>query len=171
MAAAGLTILAQCSHIWHLEGQRPVTGLTHNLPKFKIDVVSLSGSLASTQLPSNLALGNYLTRHEIIALHLAKSLGGAEFYPACSQLTVGASGTGVPDPLGGHLPGACSDNDPGIFDSQVFDACAPYIHLPRSSCRCICERWHFHSWKRNHNRIFKGNGNPDRWCHWDIDDV
>ncbi|EDR06657.1 glycoside hydrolase family 61 protein [Laccaria bicolor S238N-H82] len=114
---------------------------------------------------------SYLTRHEIIALHLAKSLGGAEFYPACSQLMVGASGTGVPDPLGGHLPGACSDNDPGIFDSQVFDACAPYIHLPRSSCRCICERWHFHSWKRNHDRIFKGNGNPDRWCHWDIDDV
>lgn len=87
----------------------------------------MNGSLASVQLPSNLAPGNYLVRHEIIALHLATALGGAEFYPACSQLTVGGSGTGVPDPSElVSLPGAYSDNDPGIFDPQVFDASAPY---------------------------------------------
>ncbi|EDR06919.1 glycoside hydrolase family 61 protein [Laccaria bicolor S238N-H82] len=52
------------------------------------------------QLPSNLAPGNYFVCHEIIALHLATSLSGAEFYPACLQLMVGASGTEVPDPSG-----------------------------------------------------------------------
>lgn len=87
----------------------------------------MSGSLANVKLPSNLAPGNYLVRHEIIALHLATSQGGAEFYPACSQLTVGGSGTGVPDASElVSLPGAYSDNDPGIFDPKVFDASAPY---------------------------------------------
>ncbi|EDR05413.1 glycoside hydrolase family 61 protein [Laccaria bicolor S238N-H82] len=66
-----------------------------------------------------------------MALHLAISLGGAEFYPTCSQLTVGASGTGVPDPSGlVNLPGAYSDNDPGIFYSQMFDASAPKDTFP-----------------------------------------
>ncbi|EDR07567.1 uncharacterized protein LACBIDRAFT_298625 [Laccaria bicolor S238N-H82] len=61
-----------------------------------------------------------------MALHLTTSLGGAVFYPTCLRLTVGALGTGVPDPLGlVSLPGTYSDNDSGIFYSQMFDASAP----------------------------------------------
>ncbi|KAJ7060799.1 glycosyl hydrolase family 61-domain-containing protein [Mycena amicta] len=67
-------------------------------------------------LPSTLAPGNYLIRHEIIALHLATEEGGAEFYLSCTQLRVGGSGTGTPtaDELV-ELPGTYSDTDPGIF--------------------------------------------------------
>ena len=85
------------------------------------------GGVANASLPKNLAAGNYLVRHEIIALHLANSFGGAEFYPACAQIKVGGSETGAPTPDElVSIPGAYNDNDPGIFDPNVFDATAPY---------------------------------------------
>ncbi|KAJ7246925.1 glycoside hydrolase family 61 protein [Mycena rebaudengoi] len=82
---------------------------------------------ANVTLPSNLAPGAYLIRHEIIALHLADTPGGAEFYPSCSQIRVGGSGTGAPKPEElVSLPGAYSDTDPGIL-VNVFDGAAkPY---------------------------------------------
>lgn len=67
-------------------------------------------------------------RHEIIALHLATQRGMAEFYPACSQLRVGGSGTGKPDASElVSLPGAYSDDDPGIYDPNVYDPSSPYV--------------------------------------------
>jgi len=88
----------------------------------------VTGGVASATIPSNLAPGNYLIRHEIIALHLATSFNGAEFYPGCAQLRVGGSQTGVPkDSDLVSLPGVYSDNDPGIFDPSVFDNNAKYV--------------------------------------------
>ncbi|KAH9475799.1 Cellulose-growth-specific protein [Psilocybe cubensis] len=87
-----------------------------------------NGQTVSVNLPKTLAPGNYILRHEIIALHLATSKGGAEFYEGCSQLRVGGSQTGAP--AAGDLvslPGAYSDSDPGIFDPSVFDPSAKYI--------------------------------------------
>ncbi|KAJ6551904.1 glycosyl hydrolase family 61-domain-containing protein [Mycena capillaripes] len=83
---------------------------------------------ANVTLPANIAPGAYLIRHEIIALHLATVKGGAEFYPSCSQIRVGGSGTGVPkDSELVSLPGAYSDTDPGILVPDVFDSPpAPY---------------------------------------------
>lgn len=87
-----------------------------------------NGGVASVKIPANLAPGNYLIRHEIIALHLGTSLGGAEFYPGCAQLKVGGSGSGVPKASElVKIPGAYSDNDPGIFDRDVFNVNAPYV--------------------------------------------
>ncbi|KAJ7622124.1 glycoside hydrolase, partial [Roridomyces roridus] len=74
------------------------------------------GSPASFTLPSNLKAGNYLLRHEIIALHTAQSLGGAEFYPDCAQITVTGDGTGAPTPSElVSLPGAYKASDAGIL--------------------------------------------------------
>lgn len=92
-----------------------------------VQIDLFNGGAASVQVPENIASGNYLMRHEIIALHLATSFNGAEFYPGCIQLSVGGSGNGVPrDSDLVKLPGAYSDNDPGIFDPNVFDSSAPY---------------------------------------------
>jgi len=79
-------------------------------------------------LPVTLASGNYVIRHEIIALHNAIAEGGAEFYPACTQLRVGGSQTGAPtaDELV-SFPGAYSDTDPGIWDKSSFDPRVEYI--------------------------------------------
>ena len=96
-------------------------------PHFIISLI-VNGGNATASLPSTLAAGKYLLRHEIIALHLATSLGGAEFYPACAQIQVGGSETGgpTPDELV-SIPGAYHDDDPGIFDPQVFNTSAPYV--------------------------------------------
>ncbi|KAJ7140791.1 glycosyl hydrolase family 61-domain-containing protein [Mycena epipterygia] len=75
-----------------------------------------TGAPASVTLPSNLKAGNYLLRHEIIALHTAQSVGGAEFYPNCAQLTVTGSGSGAP--AASELvtfPGAYKATHPGIL--------------------------------------------------------
>ncbi|KAJ3712960.1 glycosyl hydrolase family 61-domain-containing protein [Lentinula raphanica] len=80
----------------------------------------MEGFPANVTLPSKLAPGNYLIRHEILGLQGAVSVGGAEFYPACSQLKVGGSQTGGPtDDELVLLPGAYSDTDPGIYDPNV----------------------------------------------------
>ena len=77
-------------------------------------------------LPTQVAPGGYLVRHEIIALQLAVSLGGAEFYPSCTQILVGGSQTGTPNQTV-SFPGAYNDNDPGIYDPSVYDNSSPYI--------------------------------------------
>lgn len=86
----------------------------------------MNGQVASVQLPSNLAPGNYLIRHEIIALHLSSDYGGAEFYPSCSQIRVGGNGNGRPSPNElVTFPGAYSDTDSGIL-LNAFDNNAVY---------------------------------------------
>ena len=89
---------------------------------------SVNGADARAPLPKNIAPGNYLVRHEIIALHLATTKGKAEFYPSCSQIKVDGNQTGAPN--ANELvtfPGGYSDDDPGIFDTNVFDPTATYI--------------------------------------------
>jgi hypothetical protein len=87
-----------------------------------------NGGVASVRIPTDLAPGNYLIRHDIIALHLGTSVGGAEFYPGCAQLKLGGSGSGVPKASElVKFPGAYSDNDPGIFAPNVFNVGALYV--------------------------------------------
>ncbi|XP_014554032.1 lytic polysaccharide monooxygenase [Bipolaris victoriae FI3] len=52
-----------------------------------------NGFKASVKLPSKLAAGNYVVRHEIIALHGGSSPNGAQLYPQCINIKVGGSGT------------------------------------------------------------------------------
>lgn len=88
----------------------------------------MNGAPAVVKIPKTLASGNYLIRHEIIALHLAETKGKAEFYPSCAQLHVGGSQTGAPKASElVSLPGAYSDNDPGIFTHSAFDRRVPYV--------------------------------------------
>ncbi|KAG9029192.1 hypothetical protein FS837_003607 [Tulasnella sp. UAMH 9824] len=70
----------------------------------------------SMKLPDNLAAGNYLMRHEVIALHNAQSEGLAEFYPSCVQLTIsgGSAKANFPSDTV-DFPGAYSATDPGIL--------------------------------------------------------
>jgi hypothetical protein len=64
-------------------------------------------------IPASLAPGNYLIRHELLALHQANA---PQFYAECAQLVV--SGSGTASPSGEYLaniPGYASQNDPGIM--------------------------------------------------------
>ena len=73
-----------------------------------------TGAPANVTIPENLKAGNYLLRHELIALQGAQAEGGAEFYPSCVQMTIGGSGTGTPSTTV-SFPGAYSASDPGIL--------------------------------------------------------
>ena len=80
----------------------------------------MNGKSYSTNIPNGLASGQYLIRHEIIALHLAVTMGGAEFYPSCSQVNVRGSQVSVASANElVSFPGAYSDSDPGIYDPNV----------------------------------------------------
>ncbi|KAK4447176.1 putative glycoside hydrolase [Podospora aff. communis PSN243] len=68
----------------------------------------------SFKVPTNIPSGNYLVRVESIALHLAQSPGGAQFYISCGQVKVTGGGTGTPGPLVA-FPGAYKANDPGLI--------------------------------------------------------
>jgi hypothetical protein len=48
------------------------------------------------QIPSNIAPGNYVLRHEIIALHSGGQANGAQNYPQCFNLQITGSGTATP---------------------------------------------------------------------------
>lgn len=72
----------------------------------------VGGNKGWTSKIPNLAPGNYLIRHELIALHQANN---PQFYAECAQLQVTGSGTGVAS--GSYLasiPGYVSQNDPTI---------------------------------------------------------
>lgn len=80
-------------------------------------------------IPSCLADGFYLVRHEIIAVFVASSYPGAQLYPGCHQLNVtGGGSTTVSDNLVA-FPGAYSPTDPGI----VWDSSSTTYPVPGPS--------------------------------------
>ena len=79
-----------------------------------ISLLTEKGGSFSLVLPKTLKAGDYLVRHEIIALHLAADQGGAEFYPSCTQIRLEGSGSDVVQDTV-SLPGAYKDTDPGIL--------------------------------------------------------
>lgn len=93
---------------------------------FQQDV--MNGAPVSFTLPENLAPGNYLLRHEIIALHLAPK---AEFYPSCTQIKVGGNKNGVPKASElVSFPGAYKDSDSGITGKGIYSGRASDYQMP-----------------------------------------
>ncbi|KAL8995208.1 MAG: hypothetical protein Q9169_004996 [Polycauliona sp. 2 TL-2023] len=65
------------------------------------DLIAANNSWTVT-IPKNVAPGNYVLRHEIIALHSANLADGAQNYPQCINLKVTGAGT---DELASGTPG------------------------------------------------------------------
>ncbi|ORY70902.1 endoglucanase IV precursor [Pseudomassariella vexata] len=84
----------------------------------------------SYTIPSCLSAGNYLVRHEIIALHAAYSYPGAQFYPGCHQLKVTGGGSTTPSDLVA-FPGAYKGSDAGItydsYQAQTYTVPGPAV--------------------------------------------
>ena len=72
-------------------------------------VVNQGGRWVIT-IPPTLAPGEYIVRHEILALHLASLPMGAQFYPYCIQIRVTSGGTSEL-PKGVAIPGAYDPED------------------------------------------------------------
>jgi cellulase len=75
-------------------------------------------------IPSDIAPGNYLLRGELIALHGAYALNGAQPYVGCVELTI--SGSGSANPAGVAFPGYYTNTDAGIFLS-IYQGITNYI--------------------------------------------
>lgn len=67
----------------------------------------------TTTVPKSLAPGNYVFRHEIIALHGAGSLNGAQNYPQCFNIKI--TGSGTANPTGTAGTALYKNTDPGIY--------------------------------------------------------
>ncbi|KAK3899628.1 putative endo-beta-1,4-glucanase D [Staphylotrichum tortipilum] len=90
----------------------------------------------SVTLPSCLANGDYLLRVEHIALHSASSVGGAQLYIGCAQLTVtGGSGTLNTGSLV-SFPGAYSASDPGILFQLYWPIPTSYVNPGPPVVKC-----------------------------------
>jgi lytic cellulose monooxygenase (C1-hydroxylating) len=91
-------------------------GLTNSNGQWGVDRMIANNGWYYFTMPSCIAPGDYLLRVEIIALHNAYNVGGAQFYMECAQITVtGSDGTGTGSETLVSFPGAYSSTDPGIY--------------------------------------------------------
>ncbi|KAG8820152.1 Esterase/lipase/thioesterase [Serendipita sp. 401] len=117
--AAGATVYVHWN-TWP-DGHYGISQDTYSGGKWGNQRLVANNFTAAVTIPSKLAAGNYLLRHENLALHGATSLNGAQFYPVCIHLTV--TGGGSVSPSGLAFPGAYKQNDPGIlFNPYQGDA-------------------------------------------------
>lgn len=77
------------------------------------DVLISNGFSWLVKIPEDTAPGNYVLRHEIIALHGAHEANGAQAYPQCFNLEI--SGTGTSQPSGVYATDLYKATDPGIL--------------------------------------------------------
>jgi hypothetical protein len=88
-----------------ISGSNPGTWASDNLIR--------NGNSWTVTIPSNLAPGDYVLRHEIIALHAAGSQNGAQNYPQCINLRVTSGGGSRPS--GTSATSLYSPTNPGIL--------------------------------------------------------
>lgn len=115
-----MTYLAKC-------GDSSCTNVNNpsSLSYFKINEAGWDGSTWANDrlisnnnswtvtIPSDIAPGYYILRHELLALHEGFFQGGAQFYPSCTNLKI--TGSGSANPQGVSFPGAYSSSDSGIY--------------------------------------------------------
>ncbi|RDW73024.1 hypothetical protein BP6252_06931 [Coleophoma cylindrospora] len=77
------------------------------------DQLIAAGNSWTVTIPSTIAAGSYVLRHEIIALHSAGSADGAQNYPQCVNLVV--TGGGSDTPAGTLGEALYTETDPGIL--------------------------------------------------------
>ncbi|KAH7305766.1 glycosyl hydrolase family 61-domain-containing protein [Stachybotrys elegans] len=105
-ASAGSLSFTKIDQAALISGNNPGTWVT--------DTLVQNNFTSQFKVPSNLRPGNYVLRHEIIALHAAGSANGAQAYPQCLNLKINSGGSAG---LSGGVPGTSlySATDPGIL--------------------------------------------------------
>lgn len=88
--------------------------------KFADDVLIEDGLTWKVTIPSTLKAGNYVLRHELIALHEGGTEGKTQMYPQCINLQVTGSGTASP-PAGVVGTALYKSTDAGILHNIYND--------------------------------------------------
>ncbi|KAL7273290.1 hypothetical protein RUND412_003864 [Rhizina undulata] len=110
------------------------------------DTLIANNNSWSVTIPSDIIAGNYLIRHELLALHSAETEGGAQFYPMCANVAV--TGGGSAEPTGVKFPGAYSATDPGIlvniwYDFTNYTIPGPAVYTSGGSTAAVAARANF----------------------------
>ncbi|KAI0796317.1 glycoside hydrolase [Irpex lacteus] len=79
-------------------------------------------------IPKSLPSGQYLLRLEQIALHVAGTYQGAQFYIGCAQINVVNGGSGKPGPTVA-IPGVYTGYEPGIL-INIYNLPANFTGYP-----------------------------------------
>ncbi|TVY16394.1 Endoglucanase-4 [Lachnellula arida] len=88
------------------------------------DTLIANNNSWTVSIPTDIAPGNYVLRHEIIALHSAGEADGAQNYPQCVNLEVTGSGTATPSgTLGTSL---YTPSDAGI-SINIYQSLSTYV--------------------------------------------
>ncbi|KAK7757428.1 hypothetical protein SLS62_000442 [Diatrype stigma] len=87
------------------------------------EIMSAADMKRSFQLPANLASGEYLLRSEMLALHGAQEVNGAQFYIGCAQLKITGPGGSCSPEI--SLPGAYGAEDPNIYIPNFYNGFDP----------------------------------------------
>jgi hypothetical protein len=108
------TTLTPASLRWTKISQGGLIAPGANNGRWVTDDLIANKFTSSLTIPRNLKAGNYVLRHEIIALHSAGNDNGAQFYPQCLNLKVTGSGSVAPS---GGVAGTSlyKRNDPGVL--------------------------------------------------------
>ncbi|KAL5114973.1 hypothetical protein ACEQ8H_007146 [Pleosporales sp. CAS-2024a] len=96
-----------------------------------VDRLIANKGTQTVTIPACLAPGKYLLRGELIALHSASQLLGAQFYMECAQINV-VGGSASKTPATVSFPGAYKQNDAGILynlysGSKTYTAPGPSV--------------------------------------------
>lgn len=81
-------------------------------------------------IPKSLPTGQYMLRHETLAIHTANQ---PQFYMQCAQLQVTGGGNGTPGPTV-KFPGAYNQNDPSINIDVYTSTATTYKYVFSHLC-------------------------------------
>ncbi|KAL0577155.1 hypothetical protein V5O48_004831 [Marasmius crinis-equi] len=99
-------------------------GFNNATQTWAVDKLIANGGKYTFTLPKCVPSGQYLMRHEIIALHGAGTYPGAQFYVGCAQINVSGGGSASPSTV--SFPGAYKGSDPGITISIYWPPVTSY---------------------------------------------
>ncbi|KAK1230836.1 hypothetical protein PQX77_001307 [Marasmius sp. AFHP31] len=100
-------------------------GFNPSTNTWAVDKLIANGGKYTFTMPKCVPTGQYLMRHEIIALHGAGSYPGAQFYIGCAQVSVTGGGSANPSTV--SFPGAYKGSDPGITIGIYYPPVTNYV--------------------------------------------
>ncbi|CAI6337381.1 unnamed protein product [Periconia digitata] len=107
--------------------------------KWANEIMGADNMTHEFKLPAGLASGEYLLRSEMLALHSAQTVGGAQFYIGCAQLKI--TGTGSAGSCGPsiELPGAYKAEDENIYIPDVYNGFDPTTYSAPGGPVATCD--------------------------------
>jgi hypothetical protein len=89
------------------------------------------------KIPASIKAGNYILRHEILALHSAYDVGGAQFYPICANIKI--TGRGWASPPGVVGTALYNATHPGVHYGIYNDELSPVYQMPGPPLSPLCK--------------------------------